>query len=152
MKKLLLATCFLAFLNTSQAQSCEEREAQMLGVMGSLSAGFLYNTYGLLGSIADGFTHEAYDPATATDLVTAQQKLADNMIGLLEKNITANAFKDEKDKTYIQTCINIIKGLRKQADCLLNMVNNNNQKQRNAYEEQRKKNWKDLSKLMGLPE
>jgi hypothetical protein len=152
MKKIILATCLFAISFTSFSQTCEEREAQMLGVMGSLSAGFLYNTYGLIGSIADGYTHDAYTAEAATNLVDAQKKLADNMIVLLENIIRKKAFKDKKDEDYLSSCIAIIKGLKTQAECLMTLVKNNTQKNTNAYEEQRKKNWKDLSKLMGIPE
>jgi hypothetical protein len=152
MKKMILAICILGISFNSYAQTCEEREGKLLGVMGSLSAGFLYNTYALLGSISDGYAHDAYNAETATDLVNAQKQLADNMTSLLEKIIKDKAFKDKKDEDYLGACITIIKGLKAQAGYLVDLVKNNSQKNTNAYEEQRRKNWKDLSKLMGVPE
>ena len=120
--------------------------------MGSLSAGFLYNTYGLIGSIADGFGHDAYNATTVTDLMNAQIKLADNMTGLLEKMIAENAFKDDADKNYISSAVAIIKGMKTQIGLFLVLVKDRTQKNVDAYDAQRNKNWKDLSKLMGVKE
>ena len=152
MKKILVAICLLAFASNSFAQTCEEREDKLLGMMGSFSAGFLYNTYGLIGSIADGYGHDAYNTTTATDLLTAQKKLADNMISLFEKTINENAFKDQKDKDYLTSCVAIIKGFKTQIDLLLKIVKNNSQNNLDNYDVQRTKNWKDISKLMGIDE
>lgn len=120
--------------------------------MGSLSAGFLYNTYGLIGSIADGFSHDAYDENTTTDLLNAQKKLADNMVSLFEKIIGENALKDQKDKDYLTAFISIIKGFKTQVDLLLKVVKNNSKNNLDNYETQRTKSWKDISQLMGIKE
>ncbi|HEV7781881.1 MAG TPA: hypothetical protein VGO58_11490 [Chitinophagaceae bacterium] len=152
MKKIILSVFLISLSFHGFSQTCEEREDKLLGVLGTLSAGFLYNTYGLIGSVADGFDHDAYNENTVSDLMNAQKKLADNMIGLLEKMITENAFKDKADKDYITASVAIIKGLKVQVELLLDLTRNKRQKSIKAYDEQRKKNWKDLSKLMGIPE
>ncbi len=152
MKKILVALCMLAISSTGFTQTCEEREDKLLVLMGSLSAGFLYNTYGLIGSIADGYGHDAYNATTVTDLLNAQKKLADNMIGLLEQKVNDNTFKAETDKNYIASIVGIMKGLKIQIDQFLKLVKNRNQDNLDAYDAQRTKNWKDLSKLMGIEE
>lgn len=152
MKKIFLILFIGVVSLKSFSQNCEERESQLLGAMGSLSAGFLYNTYGLIGSIADGYGHDAYKAATVTDLLNAQQKLADNVIELLEKMIKENVFKDQDDKDYMASSINIIKVLKSQVQIFLNFMNNKKQENLDAYDAQRNKNWKDLSKLMGIKE
>lgn len=152
MKKILIALCMLAATSNSFAQSCEEREDKLLELMGSLSAGFLYNTYGLIGSIADGYGHDAYNATTVTDLLTAQKKLADNMIGLLEKIINEKTFKAEADKNYVSASVSVIKGFKTQIDQFLKLVKNKTQENLDAYDAQRSKNWKDLSNLMGIKE
>ncbi len=152
MKKILIALCMLAATSNSFAQSCEEREDKLLELMGSLSAGFLYNTYGLIGSIADGYGHDAYNATTVTDLLTAQKKLADNMIGLLEKIINEKTFKAEADKNYVSASVSVIKGFKTQIDQFLKLVKNKTQENLDAYDAQRSKNWKELSKLMGIEE
>jgi hypothetical protein len=152
MKKLIMALSVLLIAGGTFSQSCEEREDQLLGMMGGMSAGFLYNTYGLIGSIGDGYRSDAYDLATVTDLLDAQIKLAGNMIVLLEKKISGNAFKKESNKTYISSSMEVIKGLKIQAQLLLALVKNDSPKNRNAYGEQRDKNWKDISQLMGISE
>ena len=152
MRKILLALCLLAATSNSFSQTSEEREDKLLGMMGGLSAGFLYNTYGLIGSIADGYGQDAYTESTVTDLLEAQKKLADNMIALLDKMVVENAFKKQADKDYVVSSINIIKGLKNQEQLLLNLIKSKTQKNIAAYDLQRNKNWKDLSKLMGVDE
>jgi len=152
MKKILFALCLLAVTSAGFTQTCEQREDKLLGIMGSLSAGFLYNTYGLIGSIADGFSHDAYDETTTTDLLNAQKKLADNMITLFEKIIGENALKDQKDKDYLAASVAIIKGFKTQVDLLLKVVKNNSKNNLDNYETQRTKSWKDISQLMGIKE
>ena len=152
MKKIIIAMMMLALSASIFSQTCEEREDNLLGMMGGLSAGFLYNTYGLIGSIADGYGQDAYSESTVTDLLEAQKKLADNMIALLDKMVLENAFKKQTDKDYVVSSVAIIKGLKSQVQLLINLIKNKTQKNITAYDEQRNKNWKNLSKLMGVDE
>ena len=152
MKKFILPILLIFICFHSFSQNCEEREGKLLSLMGSFSAGFLYNTYGLIGSIADGFEQGAYNATTVMDLLDAQKTVADNMTNSLEKMTTENVFLKQTDKEYVVALINIIKGLKIQSQFLLAIVKNKTQKNRFAYEEQRNKNWKDLSKLMGIKE
>lgn len=152
MKKLILPILLFFVCFNSFSQTCEERENKLLNLMGSFSAGFLYNTYGLIGSIADGFELGAYNATTVTDLLDAQKTVADNMINAVEKISAENVFFKQTDKEYVVALINSIKGLKIQSQLLLVIVKNKTQKNSTAYEEQRTKNWKDLSKLMGIKE
>ena len=74
------------------------------------------------------------------------------MIALLEQKVRENIFKAESNKNYMTNSVSIIKGLKAQIDLFLKLVKNKNQKNLDAYDEQRTKNWKDLSKLMGIEE
>lgn len=150
MKKLIIVLSVIIVSLNSFSQTCEEREDDLLQTFGGMSAGFLYNTYGLLGSIADGFGKDAYNPSTVTDLMDAQQKLMDNMISLLEGMIRKNIFIKQSDKEYVLSSISVIKGLKTQVQLLQSLVKNQTQKNINAYDDQRNKNWKDISKLMGI--
>ncbi len=152
MKKIIFPFLLFFACFNSYSQTCEERESKLLSLMGSFSAGFLYNTYGLIGCIADGFEQGAYTATTVTDLLDAQKKVADNMTNSLEKMSSENVFLKQTDKEYVVALINIIKGLKIQSQLLLGIVKNKTQKNSIAYEEQRNKNWKDLSKLMGIKE
>lgn len=152
MKKIILALVIFTISHRAISQTCEEREDKLLGMMGGLSAGFLYNTYGLIGSIADGYGQDAYSESTVIDLLEAQKKLADNMATLLEKMVAENAFKKQTDKDYVVSSVAVIKGLKTQVQLLITLIKNKSQKNIAAYDQQRNKNWKDLSKLMGVDE
>ena len=134
------------------SQTCEERENKLLEAFGGFSAGLLYNTYGLIGSISDGYAHNAYDAATISDLMDAQKKVTDNLVKMLEELKNGGYLKDKKDQDYAGSVINILKGLKKQAQLLENYADNKSRQNQEAYDVQRKQNWSAISKLMGIEE
>lgn len=152
MKKIILSLLLLTASYGSYSQTCEERESKLLETIGSFSAGMLYNTYGLIGSISDGFTHDAYSPATVNELMEPQRKVAENLIKVLEDLINTSMLNASEDKDYATTIIKILKGLSKQAQLLENYTTNKSRQNQDAYESQRKRNWSDISKLMGIEE
>jgi len=152
MRKYIIALLLLTTSISSFSQTCEERESKLLESVGGFSAGFLYNTYGLIGAISDGFTHDAYDALTINDLMDAQKKLADNIVKVLEELKSGGFLKDTKDQEFAGSVINILKGLKKQAQLLEDYVDNKSKQKQDAYEDQRKKNWSAISKLMGIDE
>ena len=152
MRKHIIVLFFLTASVNSISQTCEERESRLLEAFGGFSAGMLYNTYGLIGSVSDGFTHDAYDAVMAGDLMDAQKKLADNLVKILEELKNGGFLKDIKDQDFAGSVINILKGLKKQAQLLEDYTDNKSRQKQDAYEEQRKQNWSSISKLMGIEE
>ena len=149
MKYLLIILC-LNFSSHSLSQTCEERQGKLLELNGSLSAGFMYNTYAVLGSLADGFGHEVYDKETITDLMAAQRKMASNMVEVLEKSIAEKLFVDQDDRDFTTASVVVVKSFITQVDLFLKYVQNRSQKNLNAFQAERTSNWKQLSKLMGI--
>ena len=152
MRKIIVLLTLVLYSTISFTQACEEREDKLLSAVGGFSAGLLYNTYGLIGSVGDAFGKDAYTAETVTDLMNAQMNMADNIIKMIDGLINEKALKDENDKNYIIATKEIIAGLKKQAEILVNYAKTNNNQQQKAYEQQRQKNWKDISKLMGMEE
>lgn len=152
MRKHIIPFLFLMASINSFSQSCEEIENKLLEAFGGFSAGMLYNTYGMIGSIGDGYAHDAYDALTISDLMDAQKKVADNLVKVLEELKNGGFLKDKKDQDFAGSVINILKGLKKQAQLLEDYVNNKSRQKQEAYDEQRKQNWSVISKLMGIAE
>jgi len=152
MKKILISFCLLVTSFTGFTQTCEEREGKLLEAVGSFSAGLLYNTYGVIGSIADGYAHDAYDLQTVNDLLDAQKRLTDNLVKVLDDLKSGNFLKDKSDQDYSVSAIDVLKGLKKQAQLLQDYAKTSNKQKQSDYEDQRKKNWNDISKLMGIDE
>jgi hypothetical protein len=152
MKKIILAVFILTAPFYSISQTCEERENKLLEVFGGFSAGMLYNTYGLIGAISDGYAHDAYDALTVSDLMSAQKKVADNLVKVLEDLKNGGYLNDKKDQDFAGSLINILKGLKKQAQLLEDIADNKSRQKQEAYETQRKQNWSAISKLMGIEE
>ncbi len=152
MKKLFIAFCLVTGSFNVFSQTCEQREDKLLSAFGSFSAATLYNTYGVIGGIADGYAHDAYDVQTVNDLLDAQKKLADNLLKVLTDLKNDGALKDKADQDYSVSAIDILKGLKRQVQFFQDYIKNNNRQEKDDYEQQRKKNWKDISKLMGIEE
>jgi hypothetical protein len=152
MKKIFLVLLLLGQFISSTAQTCAEREEKLLGMAGAFSAGYLLNTYSVIGSIADGFAKDAYSSSTVVDIMNQQKQLADNITDVIQKMISGKFFKDEADVTYMKECLQLIKGLKAQAQYLREYAETSKEEKREAYSTQRNKNWKGISKLMGIEE
>ena len=152
MRKHIITFLFLMASVNSFSQSCEERESKLLEAFGGFSAGMLYNTYGLIGSISDGYAHDSYDALTISDLMEAQKKVADNLVKVVELLKNGGYLKDTKDKDYAGSIINILKGLKKQAQLLEDYADNKSRQKQEAYDAQRKQNWSAINKLTGIEE
>jgi threonyl-tRNA synthetase len=152
MKKILVAICLFVIALPSFSQTCEEREGKLLSAVGSFSAAALYNTYGTIGAIGDAFGNDAYTAETVTDLINAQKSLIDNLVKVLDDLKSAKALASQSDIDYATSAGNIFKGLKSQAQLILNYTKNKTQANLDLYETQRKKNWKEISKLMGIEE
>ena len=146
----MIVLLMLVMTTSIGAQTCEQREENLKSSLASFSAAVLYNTYGLIGSISDGFGQDVYNDETAINLLDAQNKLMDNLVRVLDELNKTHL--PEKDSIYINSASNILRGLKKQSELMQDYCNNKRQQKLNAYEEQRKKNWSDISKLMGVKE
>jgi hypothetical protein len=154
MKKQILglALILLSITGFTQAPSCEQKVEKFLEMTGTLSAGVLYNTYGVIGSIADGFAHEAYDQKTAGELLSSQVRLMDNVIKALKELNDGKFLSGVTDQQYVDTVISILRGLQKQANYVKDYMADKSDAKQTAYDTQRNKNWKEISALMGIEE
>jgi hypothetical protein len=151
--KILLTFCsFFLFVTSYSQPDCNKREEKIIGAANNFSAALLYNTYGMIGSISDGYEHDAYTETAVNDLLEAQKKLMDNLSAMIVEMKTGGYFKSPKDEKYIGSVADILLGLKKQATLMQEYIHNKNNKRQTAFEEQRKKNWKEISELMGIKE
>ncbi len=152
MKKLFIILVILVTSISLSAQTCEQRLEKLLEATGSFSAATMYNTYAAIGSIGDGYGHDAYDAVTVNDLLDAQKKLADNLMKVFRDLKDEKTFSSQSDIDYANAAINILNGLKSQAQLMEDYVNTKKQQKLNDYNTQRKKNWSAISKLMGIKE
>ena len=152
MKKFFIALSMLAVSSTGFCQTCEQRETQLAQAIAGLSAGLLYNTYGVIGSIADAYVKDTYKKETVDDLMNAQKNLADNLVKMMQGLVKDSILNNQADRNYLISAISILNGLKKQAQLLQEFAQTNNQQKQEGYDDQRKKNWSAISKLMGIKE
>jgi len=152
MKRAVLIICISCLSLPAFSQSCEERESRLVQGITGFSATVLYNTYGLIGSISDAFGNDVYDSKTVSNLLNAQKKLMDNLVELVEKMNRDSILLKPADINYASSSVLILKGLKKQAELMLEYARSKTPQRLENYEAQRTKNWSDISKLMGLKE
>ena len=152
MKKIVLSLFILIVSLNCFCQTCEEREPRIQQAMVGFSSALLYNTYGVIGSIADAYVKNAYNAEMVDQLMNAQKNLADNLVKVLDGLVKDNILVTQMDKDYAVSAINILEGLKKQGGLLQEYAQTNSRQKQEAYDDQRKKNWSVLSKLMGIKE
>jgi len=152
MKKLIITLLIASISFNAFSQSCEERIDKMLYAVGSFSAAAFYNTYATIGSISDGYMKDAYKEEIVEDLMTAQKKVTDNLIKVMNGLLTDSTLKTKTDRDYAVASVSILEGLKKQAQLLSEYVSTKSQRKQEAYEDQRNRNWSAISKLMGIKE
>lgn len=147
----LLFTCLFLCL-AGPCQHCGVKEKKLLETFGGFSAAFLYNTYGMIGGIGDAYGQKAYDAETVNDLMDAQVKLIENLVKLVGTIENDSILSEEKDQHYAKGLIEILNGLKMQARLLQDYVRKKSRQKSDEYEEQGKKNWSAISRLMGVQE
>lgn len=150
MKKLIIVSIVTMMAINVHSQETEKRENNLFELFNNFSTAYLFNTYALIGSIADGYDKNAYDENTVTDLLNAQKKLATDLVVLIENKLKGEVFTIERRKKYLESFIPILNEFNLQIDLFFKVLKNNSRKNVDAYVEQRKKSWKDISNLVGL--
>ncbi len=150
MKKIFIISCLLTASVVTFSQSCEERETKLLGSTGASLAGMLYNTYVLIGSICDGYKNNNNTVAKVNNLMNTQKKLIENLIKIMEELGNENILKAQSDKDFAATVIQLLKGLEKQAQLLLDYTTTKSKDTLDGFDEQGKQNWSAISVLMGI--
>ncbi len=157
MKIFLISSGIFLLSFTSKAQDslqtksdCDQREAMLVETMNTLSAGFLYNTYAVIGSISDGFQSDTYDGKMSFSLLTAQKKMLDGTIIILQRSLDNNLYRNDVNKMYTVNYIGILKGFNAQIDMLQKIVKNNTKKNIDVYSGLRNESWAQMNTLMGI--
>jgi hypothetical protein len=79
-----------------------------------------------------------------------QKNLADNLTKTLNNLKDGGYLPDQQDKDYVVSATGILNGLKRQANLFETYMNVKTDKSFADYNDQRQKNWKEISKLMGL--
>lgn len=149
MKKLIVTLFLFVISFSSYSQTCEEREQELLQGIGAMSATLVYNTYIAIGSQADGL-NKSNTPSKVKELMNEQVSLMNNLAERMDRMIKNKSLKSVDDITYSKQLIEILKGLSKQAKFLIDYCDSRSTDDINRFEEQRKTNWSNISKYLGI--
>lgn len=150
MRKTLLFILLFAFGANVQAQMTAAQEKKLLRTVGGLSAAYLYNAYSSIGSVADGFSGGVYTEKETTDILDNQKQMCNNLIKMLNELIDEKVLNDQLDVDFMKTTISIVTGLKNQAQYYEDYIDNKNDDRKAKYDDQRKENWKGISKVLGI--
>nr|WP_294906287.1 hypothetical protein [uncultured Lacibacter sp.] len=149
MKKIIITLFLFTITYSSYSQTCEEREQELLQGFGAISATLVYNTYIAIGGQADGL-NKSNTPEKVKELMSEQISLMSTLVESMERMIKNKTIKSEDDINYSKQLIEILKGLGKQAKFLADYCDSRSIDDIKRFEEQRKINWGNISKYMGL--
>ena len=150
MKKIMLAVLLIGLIKPATAQTCEEREAKLLYIFGGATAVVMYNTYAFVGAVADAHAKKAYETDFSLQLLEEQVKFISNQLKLSDTLINANYVKSAEDRIFFSDYIGVLKGVQLQAQHYIDLVKTQHEDKRTAYNEQRKKNWAEIKRLLGI--
>lgn len=150
MKKILLAVCLFSLLQSSSAQTCEEREAKLLYIFGGATAAVMYNTYAFVGAVCDAHIKKSYDSAFAAQLLTEQVSFISNQLKLSDTLLNASYVRSAEDRDYFTDYIGVLKGIQQQAQHYLDFMKSKSSLKQISYNDQRQQNWAEIKRLLGM--
>lgn len=150
MKKILLAVYLISLVQSSSAQTCEEREAKLLYIFGGTTAMVLYNTYAFVGVVCDAYAKKTYDSAFATQLLAEQISFISNQSKLNDTLLNAGYVRSAEDREFFTDYIGLLKGIQQQAQHYLDFIKSKSTLKQIAYEDQRQQNWEEIKRLLGI--
>jgi hypothetical protein len=133
---------------TTKTTTSTKKESSNLELIGMLGGQSVYNMYLVIGAIADNFASGNYEAETAEQLLDVQvlfsERIAEQFRSLLNEQELV-----ESDKEVLNDMLKIYSGLQKQAKFAKAFINGD-EDAGTDFESQRKKNWADISELLGL--
>ena len=148
MKYWLILSLYLLIASKASTQECREKE--LIRSMNTFTAPTVFNTYGLIGSIMDGFNTDAYKEEEAINLLKAQSTLLVSLSANLDSLVKRKILTNESDINYSNSISSVIMDLKRQSDLAIEYFSSRSGKKRDAFIDQREKNWKSISKLMDI--
>jgi DUF1680 family protein len=133
---------------TNTTTSTTKKESSNLELIGMLGGQSVYNMYLVIGAIADNFASGNYEADTASELLDVQvlfsERIAEKFRTLLSEQELV-----ESDKEVLNDMVKLYTGLQKQAKFAKAFIGGDEDAAAN-FEAQRKKNWADISALLGI--
>ncbi len=134
---------------TTNLFSQNKNSALLLETVGVLSAQGIYLTYASIGTIADGYVNETYNSDFAFDmaseLITLSQTAKEQLTLLLKSEILSS-----EDISFVAQLITGYGYLISQAEALIQIIETDNKKYINEFENYRLLAWDLISEMLGL--
>jgi hypothetical protein len=130
------------------AQDEKPKDDSRLAAIGGLGASALYLAYLTIGTTADGFSKGVYDADQVKSTVESVSNLmktnSDQLAAVRKGGLT------EEDGRFVDEMIAIMGMLRDYGKHLVDYTKEKDPKVGDAFDEQRKKTWERIKKLLGI--
>lgn len=148
---LILSISISSFAQSTTTPPCDQRETKLRVALGASAAALTYNTYLVVGAISDNYVSKGYTEEKVKSIYDEQKSLLDNVDIQFNKLITDKALIDKDDIYFISEVSSIIKGLKRQMDLFQEYAKDKSDARITTYDNQRKKNWDKIARLLDIP-
>jgi hypothetical protein len=153
MKKtaLLLSAALLLSLTTAPAQDPKAKADPVMHTVGALGAQGLFSTYMAIAELADLYGAKAYDKEKALQLAGGYAGLTEAAKDSLSDLVDSGKL-SEDDEAAVTQMIAINDLLGKTAQGIITYIKDPTDENEAAYDKNRQKAWKGISKFLGIGE
>jgi hypothetical protein len=153
MNRLVLSLLAAALLLPATSASAQDPNAgnPIMHSFGAISAQALYTTYMAVAELGDLYAHKAYDKDKTIQVATSYVKFAEGAKESLS-DLVASGKLNTEDEGFVNQSIIVNDLLGKTAQALIEVATSPTDETKAAFEKNRQKSWKALSKMLGIEE
>ncbi len=148
--KIITLVCTASLLLAQFTYAAAEEKANPLTTaLGATGAQAVFSNYMAIAELADLFGAKAYDKGKVGELATMYGKLTEGAKESLTDLIDSGKL-NEGDTAAIREMVVINDLLTKMAGCIVSYAKESNADNEAAYDKNRQKAWKSISKFLGI--
>ena len=153
MNRLVLSLLAAALLLPVTHTSAQDPKAgnPIMHSFGAISAQAMYTSYMAIAELGDLYAHKAYDKEKTIQVATSYVKFAEGAKESLSDLVAAGKLNSD-DENFMNQSIVVNDLLGKTAQALIDVATDPTDEAKGAFEKNRQKAWKGLSKILGIEE
>jgi hypothetical protein len=149
--KIITLICTASLLLTQFTNAAAEKANPLTTALGATGAQAVFSNYMAIAELADLFGAKAYDKKKVTELATMYGKLTEGAKESLTDLIDSGKLNDG-DSAAVREMVVINDLLAKMSGCIVAYAKDPSEDNEAAYDKNRQKAWKAISKFLGIQE
>lgn len=147
--KVITLICTAALLFTNFSSAAEEKANPIATALGATGAQAVFTNYMAIAELADLFGAKAYDKKKVTELASMYGKFTEGAKESLTDLIDSGKL-NEGDTSAVREMVVINDLLTKMTGCIVTFVKDPSEENQAAYDKNRQKAWKSITKFLGI--